>query len=127
MVPTSRAVAAAVFLATLACDQVSSVPPALHGRWESSDPRYAGRTLEIGGHVVRFVDGNAELDAITVRGVVAEGEPGTAQRVVIDGSARDGSEVDLALELQTSPDERLRFETQDVVWRRAAMPPLVSR
>ncbi len=127
MTRAARAAAAAVFLAAFACGQASSVPPALHGRWESGDPRYAGRTLEIGAHVVRFVDGNAELDAITVRGVVAEGEPGTAQRVVIDGSARDGSAIDLALELQTVPDERLRFETQDAVWHRAAVPPLVSR
>lgn len=127
MVRTARAAAAAALLAALACDQVSSVPPALHGRWESSDPRYAGRTLEIGGHVVRFVDGNAELDAITVRGVVAEGEPGTAQRVVIDGAARDGSQVELALELQTTPDERLRFETQDALWRRATLPALGPR
>jgi hypothetical protein len=69
--------------------------------------------------LVRFVRGNTELDAIVIRNVEVESEPGIPQRYVIAGSARDGSKVELALELQVRPTERLRFDTQDATWRRA--------
>lgn len=123
----TRAAAAVVFLAVLSCGQARSVPGSVQGRWESNDPRYAGRTLEIGRSVVRFLDGNAELDTIVVRAVELEGEPGTAQRFVIEGSARDGAGVELALELQIVPDERLRIETSEAIWRRAGSSSAVPR
>jgi hypothetical protein len=107
-------------LAFASCADASSAPAAVLGRWVSDDARFANRTLEIGSHVVRFVDGNAELDAIVIHGVEVTREPGTPQRIEIAGHARDGAEVELVLELQTQPTERLRIETQTATWHRAA-------
>ena len=107
-------------LLALACAVERAVPAGLHGRWVSEDARFAGRELEIGARSVRFLDGNSELDAIVVRAVDHQGAGGPAERVVIHGTARDASPVDLAFELRTRPVEQLRLETQNVAWRRAA-------
>lgn len=110
--------AAFVCALAVACRAESSAPAALHGSWVSDDARYAGRSLEIGSHVVRFLDGNSELDAIVVRSVAHEGEGEALERFVIDGSARDGSPVRLAIGLRTRPVEELQLETSTAVWHR---------
>jgi hypothetical protein len=117
-VRSAHLVAFAFACAAIAC-QREPIGLDLYGRWISDDPRLAGRVLEIGSTSVLFLDGNQLLDAITVHGVEQDGDAGLSIRYAIEGVSRDGSAVELELELRKRPIEQLLLSTHRAPWRRA--------
>jgi hypothetical protein len=108
-------IAAGAFL--LSCTP-EATPALLLGTWYSDDARFAGRSLEIHPQWVRFMQGQTELGAISIRNVTQEGSGEGPIRFEIEGADRDGQETTLSIELQQRPLELLRLDTQREPWRR---------
>jgi hypothetical protein len=108
----------ALFLA-LACAR-EGVPAELIGRWTSDDPRYAGRSLEIGAERIAFgVDSGMHM-TYRVQGIEREVDPatGTLYRVFYDAPG----EPERALQVRLPTAGRLRIENHSELWTREAAP-----
>jgi hypothetical protein len=107
------------FAAALACAR-EGVPTDLIGRWTSDDPRYSGRSLEIGGEQITFGGGGAVRMSYRLQGVEREVDPatGTLYRVYYDAPG----EPERALQVRLPTPGRLRIENHSELWTREGAP-----
>jgi hypothetical protein len=106
-------------LAALACAR-EAVPHELIGRWTSDDPRYEGRSLEIGPDRLAFGAGLGSSLSYRVRGIERETdtETGTLYRLYYDAPG----EPERALQLRLPTPGRLRMDNHSELWTRQGAP-----
>ncbi len=119
--PTARAAAALLALVlTAACGETTAeLPPDIMGRWQTEDPEYADRFLEIGPGIIRVDKGEATPPPHTIV---------TVER----GESPSGALYGIEYELASGETEwvRLMFDSRNVtlqlqnrrgaVWRRVS-------
>jgi hypothetical protein len=106
------------FAAVLAC--AGAVPTELIGRWTSDDPRYAGRSLEIGTKQLAFGVESGIRMTYRVQGIEREVDPatGTLFHVYYDAPG----EPERALQVRLPTVGRLRIENHSELWTREGAP-----
>jgi hypothetical protein len=110
---------ALALVAGLACAR-EGVPTELIGRWTSDDPRYAGRSLEIGAERIAFGVAAGMHMTYRVQGIEREVDPdaGTLYRVFYDAPG----EPERALQVRLPTPDRLRIENHSELWTREGAP-----
>jgi hypothetical protein len=110
-----------IFFATLHCGRNTNPPQSLIGVWGTDDPRYAGRTFEVGPNTLMFQTGERQFETYPIAGMkVQKGAMGKNDLYTFSYK-KDGQALKFSFYYSVADQNVIRFLHQDKMsWTRQA-------
>lgn len=115
------ALALAIALIAPGCRPPASVPTPLRGRWTSTEPRYAGRSLTLTADSLSFGTSESSSETFAVRGVTTDRDPADGIHYAIAYGPSDRDERELHLYFVYSSPPSVRIGDRPERWQKTSL------